>query len=302
MLLSKFQIDLVDSELIRDKFAGTYILNSNNEVAIIEVSTSHAVPTILKRLEELNIPKESVKYLFITHIHLDHAGGAGTLLKELPRAKLVVQPSGAKHMVDPTKLILGANAVYGEEVVKKDYGVITPVDQSRIISCSDNQVFNIGGRELTTIFTPGHARHHISIYDSISNGIFTGDSFGLTYPELNIEGRRFYQPTTTPTAFEYDKMVESIDKMMAFNPKLLFFTHYGFSDSPKDVEYQIKKRLDDYVDLVKFNTENLELRLGQYYINECSNFGIKLSRENILKLFEIDIKLNSMGLILWKNR
>jgi len=302
MLLNNYNIDIVDSGLIREKFAGTYILKGNSDVALIEVSTSHAVPRILNRLKELNIKKESVKYLFITHIHLDHAGGAGTMLKELPNAKLVLQPSGKKHMVDPSKLIMGANAVYGEEVVKKDYGIITPIPDSRIIECVDGQIFKLGERELTTIYTPGHARHHISIFDNLSQGIFTGDSFGLSYPEMDVDGKRFYQPTTTPTAFEYDKMFISIDKMMSLKPKVIFFTHYGYSEDPMDVELQIKKRLKDYKSLVESGTDNLENKLGEYYINESHDHGVKLDDKTILELFDIDIKLNVMGLSLWKSR
>lgn len=302
MLLDNLNIDIVDSGLIRDKFAGTYILRDKKEVALVEVSTSHAVPKILKKLKSLNISKEDVKYLFITHIHLDHASGAGTLIKELPNAKLVVQPSGSKHMVDPSKLIMGANAVYGKDVVQKDYGQINAIPLHRIIECKDGQVFKVGKRELTTIYTPGHARHHISIFDNLSKGFFTGDSFGLSYPELDVNGRRFYQPTTTPTAFEYDKMLSSIDKMMSLNPKIIFFTHYGYSEDPVDAEMQIKKRLKDYKSLVESGTEDLEKKLGNYYIKESLEHGVKLSDNKILELFNIDIKLNAMGLSLWKNR
>lgn len=302
MLLDKFNIDIVDSGLIRSCFAGTYILKEKNEVALIEVSTSHAVPKILEKLKELNIQTKDVKYLFITHIHLDHAGGAGTLLMELPNAKLIVHPSGSKHMIDPSKLIDGANMVYGHEVVKKDYGTITPINKERVIECQDNQIFYIGDRELKTIYTPGHARHHIAIFDSSSKGVFTGDSLGLTYPELDINGKKFYQPTTTPTAFEYDKMLESINKIMKLEPNYIFFTHYGFSDEPKEVENQIITRLKDYIHLVKSGTTDLEKRLGEYFIKESKKHGSKLSDNKILELFDIDIKLNAMGLTLWNNR
>ena len=295
-------INLIDSDLIRKNFAGTYIVEDNNEVALIEVSTSHAVPKILKKLRDLNIKKENIKYLFITHIHLDHAGGAGTLLQNLPYTKLIVHPSGAKHIINPTKLIEGANAVYTEEVVKKDYGNIVPVLENNVIQCKDYQIFKIGNRELTTIFTPGHARHHISIFDNKTKGIFTGDSFGLSYPELNINENRFYQPTTTPTAFEYDKMIDSINKMMKLKPEILYFTHYGYSSNPKDAEIQIKKRLNDYIELIMDSDIDIEKRLGEYYIKECKNSGINYEKNFILNLFDIDIKLNAMGLKIWKNR
>ncbi len=302
MLLDEYKIDIVDSGLVRKEFAGTYIIQETNEAAIVEISTTHAIPAILKRLNELSIKKEDVKYLFITHIHLDHASGCGALLKNLPNAKLVLHPTGAKHMVNPERLIQGAIEVYGAEVVAEDYGSIEPVAQERIIECKDGEIFTLGNRELTTIYTPGHARHHISIYDSKSRGIFSGDSLGLAYPELNVNKNRFCQPTTSPAAFEFDKMMESIDKMYLYNPEIIFFTHYGYSKDPLSVKNQIKRRLNDYIDLLNKDFAQIEENLSDYYIHECKNSGIKLSTETLLDLFNIDIKLNAKGLKIWKSR
>ncbi len=300
---------IIDSKLLRENFAGTYLLSDKNEVALIEVSTSHAVPKILKKLDELKIHRDQVKYIFVTHIHLDHAGGAGTLIKELPNSKLILHPTGSKHMIDPSKLIQGAIAVYGEEVVKKDYGEILAIDPERIIECKDGQTFKIGDQNLTTLYTPGHARHHISIYHKESQGIFTGDSFGLSYPEMDVDGKSFYQPTTTPTAFEFDKMLESIEKMMSYNPKKIYFTHYGISNKPEEIKRQIVKRLYDYKQMAesintnsKNQVEELKKLLSDYYIKEAKEHGVKLKHTKILELFDIDINLNAMGLIFWINR
>jgi glyoxylase-like metal-dependent hydrolase (beta-lactamase superfamily II) len=302
-------IEVIDTGLIREKFAGTYIVESKNEVALVEVSTSHGVPQILKTLKNKKIEPDMVKYIIVTHIHLDHAGGAGLLLKNLPKAKIILHPSGSKHMIDPSKLIKGAIAVYGEEVVKKDYGEIIPIPEEKIIECKDGQIFSLGNTTLTTIYTPGHARHHISIFDSQSQGMFTGDSLGLSYPELTVGERRFYQPTTTPTAFEYDKMLDSIDKMMNFNPKHIYFTHFGKSSEPLYISQIIKKRLKDYKEIVEslinFENDQLELledKLRSYYITECKKHKIILPEYEISNIFDIDIKLNAMGLILWKKR
>ncbi|MGL1890421.1 MAG: MBL fold metallo-hydrolase [Spirochaetaceae bacterium] len=303
------EVDLIDSELIRKKFAGTYLVKGGNSFALIEVSTSHAIPLILERLKKLKIDIEQIKYIFITHIHLDHASGAGGLLRELPNAELVVHPAGAKHMADPSKLIAGAEAVYGKDVVEKDYGQILPIPTDRIIECSDMQEFQLGDRVLTTLFTPGHARHHISIFDNKYSGMFTGDSFGLSYPEMDVDNRRFYQPTTTPTAFEFDKMLNSLKKMIDLNPNRVYFTHYGISNKPKEMEEQITKRLYDYKSMVedldplsKNRIYDMEQKLGEYYLQEAKEHGSVLDKNKILKLFEIDIKLNAMGLIIWHDR
>lgn len=302
-------IHIVDSELIRKQFAGTYIVEDSNEVALIEISSANSVNKVLRALENYNICRSQVKYLFVTHIHLDHSSGAGKLLKELPNAKLILQPSGAKHMVDPEKLIAGAIAVYGKDVVTRDYGEILPVPEDRVISCNDGEIFKLGTRELITLYTPGHARHHISIFDNKTKGLFTGDSLGLSYPDLTVNGRRFYQPTTTPTAFEYDKMIESIEKMLTLKPKLIFFTHFGVSDEPNEVAKQIKKRLKDYKNIVESlktfdnkEIKSLESKLESYYIRESKLHGVQLKDDKIVEIFAIDIKLNAMGLLLWKQR
>ena len=300
-------MEIIDSELRRKHFAGTYLVEDSGEIALIEVSTTHAIPKILSRLKKLGFTKEQVKYIFVTHIHLDHASGAGSLLKELPKAKLIVHPSGAKHLIDPIKLIAGANAVYSEEAVKKDYGTIVPANPAQVIECQHLEIFPLGKITLTTLHTPGHARHHISILDNATNGIFTGDSFGLCFPEMDVNGRKFYQPTTAPTAFEYDKMLESIDLMSSYNPQKLYLTHYGISDNPLDVKKQIIKRLLDYKELVKSidinginPTKELEEKFKKYYILEARTHGVTLLDREIIKLFDIDIKLNSMGLVYWK--
>lgn len=302
-------LKIIDSTLIRKSFAGTYLIEDSGEAALIEVSTSHALPHIISTLDKLNIDSKQVKYIFVTHIHLDHAGGAGVLINKLPNAKLVVHPSGFKHMIDPSKLIQGANAVYGEEVVKNDYGDILPIEKNRIICCEDNQEFYVGSRKLKTIYTPGHARHHISIFDEKTRGIFSGDSLGLCYPEMEVNGRKFYQPTTTPTAFEFEKMVDSIEKMFLLNPEKIYFTHYSICNEPFEVKKQILKRLNDYKNIV-FSTrrrgdervKELKEKLGNYYISEAIEHGSKMTRTEILNLFDIDINLNAMGLALWYER
>lgn len=307
--MNNSDIELIDSGLIREGFAGTWLIEDNSQIALVEVSCNHMIPDILKRLDNLGQKPEDVKYIIVTHIHLDHASGVGNLLKYCPNAKLIVHPSGAKHMINPERLIQGAIAVYGEEVVKKDYGEISNIDPDRVIECQDGEKFTLGERVLTTWYTPGHARHHISIYDSKNKGLFTGDSLGLRYQELDVEGRSFYQPTTTPTAFEYDMMCNSIEKMKNLHPVRIYFTHYGMSEKPDEIFPIIKKRLDDYISLVnslpayeKNQIPVLENKLEEYYIRECREHGVLLNTVEIRQLFDIDIKLNAMGLLVWKQR
>ncbi len=297
-------IDIVDINLYRPQFAGSYIISSNNEYGIVELGTAHGVPILLNYFKENNIALEKIKYIFVTHIHLDHSSGVGKLIQCLPMAKVIVHPNGAKHLIDPKNIIMGANAVYGEEVVRRDYGDVLPINSNRVIECSHKEVFKIGDINLTTLFTPGHARHHIAIFEDFNNGMFTGDSLGLSYPELTTKKGRFVQPTTTPTAFEYDKMKESIELIKTFNPQKIYMTHFGILDDVKSVYQQVEKRLEDYIDLVKKDSSlsGLKKLLRNYYLDEAINHGVNLGKKELEEVFYVDIELHAQGLALWAEK
>jgi len=152
-------------------------------------------------LAELNLSYKDVDYIILTHIHLDHAGGAGALMQLCDNAQLIVHPKGARHMSDPSKLVAGASAVYGAEEFNRLYGEIKPIDASRIHQPADGDTINLSGRQLTFIDTPGHANHHHCIIDEQSNSIFTGDTLGVGYQALRNQQHAFVAPTTTPVQF-----------------------------------------------------------------------------------------------------
>lgn len=302
-------ITMIDARFQREHFATSYLLQSDKRAAVVEVSTAHAVPDILKTIDNEGIPRENVDYIFVTHIHLDHASGAGALMKELPGATLVVHPKGAKHMIDPERLIEGAKAVFGAEAVEKDYGEIVPVPADRVIEAEDGQIFSLGNRKLEILHTPGHAWHHISVYDNDTRGVFTGDSMGLGYPEMKTEKGGFYQPTTSPAAFNYEAMVDSINKTMNKKPEVIYLTHYGPQENPEEVASQNLKRLNDYVKIAESTVqtgsqrvEELRHLFTEYYIKEAEKHGSKLTPSGITRLFDIDIDLNSQGLAIWMEK
>ena len=166
-------------------------------------------------------------YIFLTHIHLDHAGGASECMRRFPNAKLVVHPRGARHMADPTRLVAGATAVYGEAEFKRVYGEIHAIDADRIIEAPDDFRMDLNGRPLLFLDTPGHARHHYSIYDERSNAFFTGDTFGVSYRDFDVDGMEFIFPTTTPVQFDPIAAHASLDRIMSYNPQHVFLTHYS---------------------------------------------------------------------------
>ena len=172
------------------------------------------MPRLLAALEAHGLDRDAVDYVIPTHVHLDHAGGAGLLMQELPKAKLVIHPRGARHMIDPSVLMEGVRAVYGKEVAARDYGELVPVPAERVVTTSDGMVIELGGRPLRFMDTPGHARHHHCIWDEASRGWFTGDTFGIVYPELALRGP-YIVPATAPVQFDQQALHESVARLLA---------------------------------------------------------------------------------------
>ena len=216
-----------DAGYVRPILAAIHIVVESGRVAFVDTGSNDSLANALAALERIGLDAGAVDYVILTHIHLDHAGGAGSMMAAFPNAKLVVHPRGARHMSEPSQLIAGVTAVYGDAYVRRVYGEIIPVPFERIIEAKDGSTISLAGRELLCLDTPGHARHHICIVDRKTGGIFSGDLFGLSYREHDVDGRPFIFPTTTPTQFEPDAMHTSIDRLLSFQPGAIYLTHYG---------------------------------------------------------------------------
>ena len=212
-------VHAIDSGYGRPQLAAIHVIVQDGRAAVVDTASNASVPRILGALAALGIAPEAVDWVLLTHIHLDHAGGAGSLMCALPRAKLLVHPRGLRHMIDPSKLWEATCAVYGPERAFDLYGQLVPVPAERIVPATDGLEIQVGSRMLRVFDTPGHARHHICIWDSVARAFFTGDTFGLSYRELDVDGRAFVVPTTTPTQFDPEGMHTSIDRMLAMQPQ-----------------------------------------------------------------------------------
>src|SRR5699024_3313227 len=180
---------------------GIYVLEEE-ELTLVETGPSPSVPYILKGLEELGYRPEAVRNVIVTHIHLDHAGGAGLLLQSCPEARVGVHPRGARHLADPSRLIQGARMVEGAQFASLSDPTV-PIREERILVRQDQETLSIGpDRTLTFLDSPGHAKHHFSIYDPVSRGLFTGDTAGVQYMQSKEFGFPFYLPTTSPNQFD----------------------------------------------------------------------------------------------------
>ena len=295
-----------DAGYVRPVLAAIHLVVEGGRVAFIDTGSNDALPNALAALARLGLDTKAVNYVILTHIHLDHAGGAGSMMARFPNARLVVHPRGARHMAEPARLVAGVTQVYGADYVSKVYGEIVPTPAERIIEAPDGHVISLAGRELLCLDTPGHARHHICIVDRKTGGIFSGDTFGLSYREHDVDGRPFIFPTTTPTQFDPAAMHASIERLLSFHPEALYLTHYGRVDNVRQLGVDLKRRLDALVSMaqaavgtgVARHAEIKEL-ITAYLLAELSTHGCQLPAEHALDIWATDLELNAQGLAVW---
>jgi glyoxylase-like metal-dependent hydrolase (beta-lactamase superfamily II) len=301
-------ITAVDTGYVRPRFDASHLVVENGRAAFVDVGTGHSVPVLLAALEAKGLPPEAVDFVIVTHVHLDHAGGAGEMMRRLPAARLVVHPRGARHMIDPTKLWAGASAVFGEEFVRKSYGTPVPVDPSRVVEAGDGFTLELGRRPLRFLDTPGHARHHFCVWDEASRSMFTGDTFGLSYPELSSPRGRFVLPTTTPVQFEPDALVASIDRLVAHDPAAMLLTHYSRVVEIGRMADDLRRQVGELVALGRAEDGKPDraarLRRGveELFLQWVADHGTPLAPDTVRELLAVDVELNSQGLEVWLDR
>jgi glyoxylase-like metal-dependent hydrolase (beta-lactamase superfamily II) len=298
----------IDSGFQRAGFDAVYLITHAGRAAFVDTATNFAVPRMLETLDALSIPRDNVDCVIPTHVHLDHAGGTGALIKALPNARVLVHPRGTRHLIDPSKLYLGALAVYGPAIMARDYGELEPVPEARVVTTHDGYVLDFAGRPLTFLDTPGHARHHHCIWDETSRGIFTGDTFGLSYRELATHKGPWTLITSTPVQFEPDALRESIARLLALAPSCIYLTHFGKVELSHALVTQQLGLLDRMVELghtLRTAPERhhaLKTGLRALYETELRAHGSQLSSEAIYTLLEQDIELNAQGMGVWLDR
>lgn len=295
-----------DAGYVRPILAAIHMVIEDGHVAFIDTGSNDALPNALAALERLGLGVAAVDYVILTHIHLDHAGGAGGMVAAFPNARLVVHPRGARHMAEPSRLVAGVTAVYGAEYVQRVYGEIMPIPADRIIEAPDGYVISLAGRKLLCLDTPGHARHHICIVDQKTGGIFTGDMFGLSYRELDVDGRQFIFPTTTPTQFEPEEMRKSIQRLLAFNAEAMYLTHYSRVEDVQNKGNELVRHLDVLVELAvgernsgEHRHQRIKEAMTSYLFLQIRAHGCQLPEAQLREIWETDLELNAQGLCVW---
>ena len=300
-------VHAVDTGFHRPAFDAAYLLVEGGRAAFIDTGTNFAVPRLLAALQHLGLGPEAVDYVIPTHVHLDHAGGVGLLMQSLPVAQVLVHPRGLRHLVDPAQLYAGALAVYGQAEMDQSYGRLVGVDAARVQATADRQIHHLAGRPLMFVDTPGHARHHHCIWDARSQGWFTGDTFGLSYRELDHAGRAWVMPTSTPVQFDPPALKQSIQRLLAMSPRCMYLTHYGrVTDVPR-LAALLDEQIDAMVALAQALTDapdrhqRLKAALSGLYRGQLQAHGLTDVPAGLAGL-ALDIELNAQGLGVWLDR
>jgi glyoxylase-like metal-dependent hydrolase (beta-lactamase superfamily II) len=298
----------IDTEYMRPLMDASHLIVSDGRAAFVDTGTSYSVKNMLAALESVGLAKSAVDYILLTHVHLDHAGGAGQLAQALPQAKVVVHPRGAPHMIDPAKLIAGTKAVYGEQNYYAMYGEILPIPAERIIAIEDGASLALGHRRLDFFYSPGHALHHYCIADIETREVFTGDTFGVSYREFDTAAGSFIFPTTTPTQFDPAQLHASIDRIAALQPEAVYLTHYSRVTGVAKLSRDLHADLDVYVALARASatdperTQRMQEAMQAHFQRRLAAHGFKDNAGVAAKLLAVDVELNVQGLEHWLSR
>jgi glyoxylase-like metal-dependent hydrolase (beta-lactamase superfamily II) len=301
-------ITAIDVALTRPRDDAAHLVVDGGRAAFVDTGTTHSLPTLLATLESKGIGRGDVDWVLTTHVHLDHAGGAGALMQELPNARCAVHPRGARHLVDPSQLIAGSRKVFGENRYDRIYGEIAPIEASRVFIVEDGAKITLGGRELELIHTPGHALHHYCIVDEANALIFSGDTFGLSYRDFDVDGRAFIFPTTTPVHFDPEALCRSVDRLMSYQPRSIFLTHYAEVTELERLAREMKERVLAFADLGARHRDAPDradkLRRGMFAMISAwlDAHGYPRDEGERHRLLDDDVELNCQGIEVWLDR
>ncbi len=298
----------LDCNYVAPEFASAFLIIHESTGVLVETNTSLAVPSLIQQIESTGLRLNQIKGVIVTHAHLDHAGGAGKILELLPEARLYAHPKAARHLIDPSRLLRSATQVYGHEAFHSLYGEIVPIPAHRVEILNPTQTLKIEQIELHTEFVLGHASHHILIFEPVTQTLFTGDSFGVSYPILNRKHPSFALISSSPTDYDGEAARQAYERILAIQPKTLALTHFGQFDGyltqtfanqlraqselsdriVKEFQYQIKiKGLSE--------TQAFETYFDQMILL-LRNFGLNFDRAE-LDLLALDLKINAKGLL-----
>lgn len=300
-----FGISCIDAQYLRPGLACFYLVERNGEYAVIETGTVHSVPYLERLLADSGVAPEQVRYVIPTHVHLDHAGGAGLMMTRFPEAQLLVHPRGARHLVDPERLVSASKLVYGDELFQRLYGEIVPAPADRVVEVEDGADFSLGQSRLLLRHTPGHADHHFCVWDETSKGWFSGDIFGISYPWFRTPGGDYVMPATTPTQFRPADYVNSLRLLAAAHPERIFLTHYGELRYTAVAHQMLLEQIDAYLPMAREHggdASALVPAIVDYSLDVMSGLNPGRDMSGLRDAIRHDADLNAQGLAAWYQR
>jgi len=225
--------------------SGVYVLQGEG-LTLIETATSLVLPYMLKALESLGLGLEDIRRVVVTHVHLDHAGATGWLVRQAPHIKVYVHEKGFPHLADPSRLLESAAAVYGSmRAVMAGHGDILPVPEANLVGVAGGEIDLGGGQHLDIIDGPGHAPHHLCLFERASGVLFAGEAVGHYDPEADR-----IRPAVAPPSFDLLDSKRTIEKIRWLNPKVIAFSQFGPHFNPVAALNEALRQLDTYYDII----------------------------------------------------
>ena len=298
-------ITCLDAAYVSPGMACFYLMEEDGECAVLETGTSHSAAGLWQLLRQRNIAPEQVKYVIPTHVHLDHAGGAGTMMAALPNAQLLIHPRGARHMIDPARLVDASKAVYGDEIFHTLYGSVEPIDPQRVRQMQDGETVSLAGRQLEFRHTRGHAEHHFCVWDETSRGWFSGDMFGVSYPWCRFPEADFVLPSTTPSQFDPEAYLVSLELLGSYSPQRMYLTHYGELAYSAQKSQLLGRQIAAYCEYATADSGDsaaLQQRLSVYTLELLGQFDSSSEKTDLSGKIAFDMQLNAQGLQMWQQR
>jgi glyoxylase-like metal-dependent hydrolase (beta-lactamase superfamily II) len=291
-------IDAIDTRMCgRERVTSAYLVRAD-EPALVETGPSTSRQAVLEGLRHLGMGASDLAHIVVTHIHLDHAGGAGSLAPDFPQATVWVHERGAPHLADPGRLVASAERIYGRDRLRELFGPVEPVPGDRLRALTDGDVVPLGRRTLEALYTPGHAGHHVCLADSDTGAVFVGDAMGVFLPDVRV-----LRPATPPPEFDLDLAVASIERVSRLGPSAILFSHFGPAREVQDLCATAIRRLREWTEAVSRvlrDTDELSeviVRLREATgpdvpVQESGGAGIE-DRYELLSSYE----MNAMGLM-----
>lgn len=285
----------------RRQVTSAYLLRAD-EPALVETGPTTSVEAVVEGLVALGMGPQDLAHVVVTHIHLDHAGGVGRLVRRFPRATVWVHERGARHLADPAKLVASAARVYGEERLARLFGPVDPVPPGRLRSVEGGDRIPLGGRTLEVLYTPGHASHHVALVDSETGAVFTGDALGIHLPDVGV-----LRPATPPPDVDVELAVRSIEAIRARTRSVLLFSHYGPVEEVDELCRIAVTRLRRWAGIVRDAlAEDADLDAVAAILAERTRSDFDAAQDpSGLERYEIlaDMRMNAAGLArYWEQR